>query len=109
MIGIDITAINRFADIREDEYCTRGKAFTHLEWKEAFAIATPAERLAGTFAAKEAIMKTYSESLLGRFDRIEIRRTPEGKPEVYIDDTFNCTQISISHDGGIAIAVAYRP
>jgi phosphopantetheine--protein transferase-like protein len=108
MIGIDITDISRFANFRKDEYCTRGKAFTVLEWEGAFATATPAQRLAGIFVAKEAVMKAHGGPLLGRFDRIEIRQTHDGKPDVFIDGALNNTQISISHDGGIAVAVAYR-
>lgn len=106
MLGIDITAIRRFAGFRKDEYDTRGKAFTRREWDEAFVGATPAERLSGIFAAKEAVMKAYGGTLVGRFDRIEIRRTPDGKPEAHIDGILSPAHISISHDAGIAVAVA---
>jgi phosphopantetheine--protein transferase-like protein len=66
------------------------------------------ERLAGIFAAKEAVLKAL-ELKAGSWKKIEVRKTKEGRPEVRLiglDKNIKSQDISISHDGQYAVAVA---
>jgi len=81
--GVDIISVNRIASVidrngerflarvftaREREYCSEARA---------------AERFAGRFAAKEAVLKALGTGLRGcRWRDIEILSGPAGRPEV---------------------------
>jgi holo-[acyl-carrier protein] synthase len=113
-IGTDIThiarirklapeTISRFLTEREDEYCRRYQ--------------DPHERVAGRFAAKEAILKALGTGLnqgIG-WRQIEILPDTSGVPQVALSGkamekslslgATHC-RISISHQGDYAIAFA---
>ena len=104
-IGLDLVDIARFSGYATREHAFLEKTFTALELDYCFAHADFATHLAGTFAAKEAVAKAldpHVHPLLG----IEIRRTPEGKPEAYENGEKLSVTLSISHAGGFAAAVA---
>jgi phosphopantetheine--protein transferase-like protein len=63
--------------------------------------------LAGTLAAKEAVIKALNlGSLASRAASIEILRDEGGAPRVLMHGDPSATGVSITHDGGIAAAVA---
>ena len=80
-----------------------------------------AQKLAGRWAAKEAIAKALGTGWRGiRYTDIEIRRQPSGQPKVYLYGAAAITaatwgeyhwQLSLSHDGDyvIATAIAFCP
>ena len=106
MIGIDIVTVERFKKIPESEFSLWKKTFTEKEWQYCFSKSSSALHLAGIFAAKEAVMKAVGGDKMGRFDHIEITHTKEGKPEAFVQDQKKNVAVSISHDGGFAVAIA---
>ncbi len=106
-IGIDIVEIRRFRKIKKD---TRdrflSKNFSSNEITYAFSYKDWATHLAGTFAAKESVVKA-----LGRSDFlisvIEIRRASSGKPEVFIKNRKRKDILTtITHSTQMALAVS---
>ncbi len=102
MIGVDITDLSR---ITEDEAFIR-RVLTPEEQLE-LAGRKPASRrieyIGGRFAAKEALFKaTGWKNCLG----CSVLNDAYGKP--YIKDHPELS-VSISHDGGMAIAVVQAP
>ena len=82
------------------------KTFSEIEQKYCYSYKDPATHFAGTFAAKEAVRKT-SKKFWVDFDTLEIRRTAEGKPEVWIGGKkIRTLSISITHTRTTAVAVA---
>tara|TARA_Y100000310_G_C20256533_1_gene611591 strand:- start:84 stop:410 length:327 start_codon:yes stop_codon:yes gene_type:complete len=96
-IGCDIVEIKRFNDI--DNGALR-KIFHEKEIKN-----NKPETLAGMFAAKESCKKVFNE--LGWHD-MEISKEKNGKPKVMlnVERSILSQDVSISHDGGYAIAYA---
>jgi len=106
MIGIDIVDIERFKKIGEEDFSSWEKVFTKEEWQYSLGQANSSERLAGIFAAKEAVMKAIGGNLVGRFNRIEITHSADGRPVAVIKNEKQVVEISISHDKNTAVAVA---
>ena len=107
MIGIDIISIERFKDVKESDFPSWEKFFTEDEWRYAFDSAHTAERLAGIFAAKEAVMKAVGAAVVKRYDLIEIIHNFEGAPTVHLAiGEKKYIVVSISHDAGLAVAIA---
>ncbi len=80
------------------------KIFTTQE----LAASKKTETLAGIFAAKEAVIKALSGQA-GDWHTIEIIKNKKERPEIKIlclDKHIISQDISISHDGGYAMAVA---
>lgn len=99
--GCDIVHIPRFKKIISRTPSMRRRIFLPQEEKDA----SP-ERLAGIFAAKEAVMKALGISA-GRWHDIKVSYKKGGKP--YINLSKNVRRkygvdISIAHDGEYAIA-----
>jgi phosphopantetheine--protein transferase-like protein len=102
-IGIDIeevAALPRSADIRKEAFYTQN--YTPAEMAYCILQADPYASLTGLFAAKEAIVKAEASVRNNPFNTLEIGHTTEGKP---LYPGFN---LSISHAGGLAVAVAIR-
>ncbi len=107
MIGVDITDINRFEKISENDYSSWEKVFTKSEWKYCFKGVNSAMHLAGIFASKEAVMKAVGNDIMKRYDLIEVVHNDEGKPEIVLKiKKTHKIEVSISHDAGVAVAVA---
>ncbi|HBF67081.1 MAG TPA: hypothetical protein DDW36_01490 [Candidatus Magasanikbacteria bacterium] len=105
MIGIDIASSKRFGTISKKDFKHWSKWYTKREWDYCFTFAMPAERLASTFAAKEAVIKAFEKKV--KLGDIEIRRTQNGGPKVYIKGKQSSkVVVTITHDAGIAAAVA---
>jgi holo-[acyl-carrier protein] synthase len=115
-IGVDIVDVERVKDLLaryRDRFLRR--VFTVPEAEYAGRSVREAERLAGRFAVKEAVLKAFgtgkSQGILWR--DVETVRGAMGKPEVNLYG--NATKymkiingkhihVSITHDGGKAVA-----
>jgi len=115
-IGVDIVDIARIQALL-DRYGERFLARVYTEAETAYAMggANKAERLAGRFAVKEAVMKALgtgkSQGILWR--DVETLRGRLGKPEVHLQGQAmkwaksaggGAVHVSITHDGGKAVA-----
>lgn len=105
-MGIDIQRIveivsqdNAFDFKSSQEYAT---IFSQREISYACAKDAPAQTLAGLFAAKEAIMKADQAMSSKQLSQIEILPDASGAP------THDGFQLSISHSGEYAIAIAIK-
>lgn len=102
-VGIDmeeVAALPRVDDLRKESFYTQN--FTPCEIAYCILQADPYASLAGLWAAKEAIAKADGQYRNRPFNTVEIGHTAEGKPE------FAGMGLSISHAGGMAVAVAVR-
>ena len=103
--GIDIVDVERFAQSLERTPALRDRLLTPTEQS------MPIESMAARFAAKEALIKALGGSSDFRFADVEIPRG-DGRPEfvltgdiaVAIDHLGLTLHLSLSHDGGNAIA-----
>ncbi len=66
------------------------------------------QRLAARFAAKEATRKALGDLRLG-FTAVEVRCDPDGAPRLFVDGEPSPLSVSLSHDGGMAMAVVAGP
>jgi holo-[acyl-carrier protein] synthase len=107
MVGVDVVDVARFRAVLMRSPGLEGRLFSEQELCYCNSTFDPPLHLAGTFAAKEAVVKALSlRSLLSHARRIEITRSDRGAPHVTIDSSRRCGSVSISHDAGVAIAVA---
>ncbi len=110
MIGIDIVKISRIENLIKKFKNNATDRF--LSKKEAKLSKSP-NSIAGFFAAKEAASKAIGTGI-GKncsFKDIKISKSKQGRPKLKykksIRDRYNIkkSNLSISHDGGFAIAV----
>jgi holo-[acyl-carrier protein] synthase len=104
-LGVDVVAVGRFRRMlnRSPRFALR--FFTAAEYDYCQSTADPPLRLAGTLAAKEAVMKALGLTPAPAWARrIEIVRSTDGSPTARVNGKE--VRVSISHDGGFAIAVA---
>jgi holo-[acyl-carrier protein] synthase len=115
-IGVDIVDVGRVHALLEryrDRFVQR--VFTDAENRYANKSVKSAERLAGRFAVKEAVLKAFgtgkSQGILWR--DVETVPGPKGRPKVNLygnADKYmkylnaDRVHVSISHDGGKAVA-----
>ncbi|MCL2847894.1 MAG: holo-ACP synthase [Firmicutes bacterium] len=115
MIGIDVVSIERIAEKIKTPSFING-VFTTSEINYYKQKGEKAETLAGIFAAKEAVVKALKVGLVFRPTYIEICHEVSGMPYVVLYNnakevitekfgTLPHLHISISHDGGVAVAV----
>jgi len=115
-IGVDIVGIARIQGLL-DKYGERflARVYTGAEVEYAMRGVNKAERLAGRFAVKEAVMKALgtgkSQGILWR--DVETVRGRLGRPEVHLHGQAvrwakmrggGAVHASITHDGGKAVA-----
>lgn len=101
-LGVDVVEIERFRALLERSPRFAERFFTDEE-RAHCAGSTP--RLAGTFAAKEAVMKATGLTPAPAWARrIAVRRDADGRPAARVGD--RTVAVSISHDGPVAVAVA---
>jgi len=104
-IGVDIVKVDRFRAMLERAPGLATRFFTETELTYCAATADASLHLAGTFAAKEAVMKTLRLAPAPAWARrIEIVRASDGAPVGRVEG--RDIPISISHDAGVAVAVA---
>jgi len=117
-IGVDLVEISRIGGLLErhgERFLSR--VFTEGERRHACKSVRPAERLAGRFAVKEAVLKALGtgKSQGIRWIDVETLPDPAGKPVVRLHGQAvrwlkwkggGHFHVSIAHDGGKAIAFA---
>ncbi len=106
-IGIDVAEIGRFRSlIKQKKQHLLDKMFSNIEREYCFSFKDAAPHLAGTFAAKEAVIKAGGSPSL---TAVEIRRGKDGRPEVWCGGRKSKSLIiSISHSSEIACAIALQ-
>ncbi len=102
--GVDIVDLKRF----EKVLATSGEHFIDWVFLKSESSHKGIERLAGIFAAKEAVKKALNIS--GEvWQQIEVYHSASGKPEIRLHITppleIISADLSISHDGNSAVAV----
>ena len=109
-IGIDLVRIDNFKGYTiEDTFLT--KNFTEDELKYCFKKKENSATLSGKFAAKEAVIKIISNKEISPYSlkEIEILNNDNGSPflnKCPIKKYTNHINLSITHDGDYAVAVA---
>lgn len=109
-LGTDIESIARFRALdRKTHQNFLDKIFTAAELEFSYATRNPAEHLAVRFAAKEAVIKSYSSAgcTPPLHNQIEVLNDERGAPYVKVDDRA-IIRITLSHCDDKAIAVAIR-
>ena len=107
MIGIDVVDVARLASALDRMPSLEARLFTEAERRYCNDKTDPATRLAGTLAAKEAVIKALRLGPLNAWARrIEITRGPGGEPHARVEGRSDRLPVSISHDGGVAVACA---
>ncbi len=117
-VGTDVTPVERIQSLLErHEEGLRGRVFTAEELEHAATLGYRHQHLAAVFAAKEAVLKALGTGRSNgiAFSDVEIRRLESGKPypvlhgraaEVAAQRRNSRFHLSISHDGGVAVAFA---
>ena len=109
MIGIDIIFVKKFKKIKITDYNFWSRFYTPKEWRYCFSNAGYYNHLAGIFAAKEAIIKSYGKVKINNHSQIEIAHKMAGEPYSVINGSIKKNiQVSISHNNEYAIAIAFR-
>jgi len=115
MIGIDIVSIARFNRVLQTYYASSflRRVFSNNELKllDERLNHSRVKSLAGRFAVKEAVIKaSQGELKLDDLANIETSKGKNGEPLVHINvkGFSGHFEISLSHDGDYAIAVAYK-
>ncbi|MCW2785450.1 MAG: acpS [Marmoricola sp.] len=106
-IGVDVVDIARFGESLARTPALREKLFTPAEG------ALPLESLAARFAAKEALAKALGAPGNLAWHDAEVITLPSGQPVLELRGTVlaraeelgvAASHLSLSHDGGVAIA-----
>lgn len=108
--GCDLVDIARLSAALERRSGLLERLFTPAELADARrdGVAPGSEveraRLAARFAAKEATRKALRDLRLP-FHAVEVRVEPDGAPTLWLDGAPSQLSCSLSHDGGVAMAV----
>jgi holo-[acyl-carrier protein] synthase len=108
--GCDVVDVARLAAVVERRAGFVPRVFTTAEVADCTRggvelTSPPARaRLAARFAAKEALRKATGDLRLP-FRDVEVRRGPRGAPELHVRGAPTDWSCSLSHDGGVALAV----
>jgi holo-[acyl-carrier protein] synthase len=112
-VGIDVVAVERFAESLRRTPALADRLFTAAERLTATGAARPVESLAARFAAKEALAKALGAGGGMRWTDAEIVSDESGRPQLAVTGTvaeragaLGVTRwhVSLAHDGGIATA-----
>jgi holo-[acyl-carrier protein] synthase len=108
VIGVDVVDVGRLQTALERSPKLEARLFTSAERAYCRSRHNWIQHLAGTLAAKEAVIKALRLGTLPAWaQRIEVRRDPDGVPSAVVAGTQ--VLVSISHDGPVAVAVALAP
>ncbi len=108
--GCDVVAIDRLAAALDRREGLLQRIFTDAEIRDARrdgvrpGSAVERSRLAGRFAAKEAVRKALRDLRLP-FHDVEVRTAPDGAPLLWLRGRPSTLRCSLAHDGGVAMAV----
>ena len=105
VVGVDVTVVDRIAGALRRHPRFAQRIYTDSE--QRYAAAKP-ERWASRWAAKEAVKKLYGSmgERIPTYKEIEVVRRRGGAPEVHVRGEPTGIALSLTHDGGLAIAVA---
>ncbi|RIJ77650.1 holo-ACP synthase [Nakamurella silvestris] len=113
-VGIDVVAVQRFADALHRTPALAARLFTEVELRTGSGARRTATSLAARFAAKEAVAKALGVPRGMDWHHCVISTLPSGQPELTVTDTVARAaaergvtgwRLSLSHDAGIAAAV----
>ncbi|AWB83523.1 holo-ACP synthase [Corynebacterium liangguodongii] len=117
-IGVDVVDIERFREQLGSAGTTFSSVFTDRELRDCAAKADRAASLAARWAAKEAYIKAWSQSLFGAppvvgavdFRDIEVISDAFGRVALALHGELEsvappAASLSLSHDGNCAVAV----
>lgn len=114
MVGIDVVDVKRIE--KTDFEAFLQKVFCESEKNYILQKKNKYETAAGIFAVKEAVVKALGTGFVGKisFQDIEVFHDTFGAPYVelkneaknILDSKGNIIFVSLSHDGGIAVAMA---
>jgi holo-[acyl-carrier protein] synthase len=109
MVGVDVVDIERLRRTLQRSPELGTQLFTPAERRYCARYKDPIIHLAGTLAAKEAVVKAMgSGGLRGGLGQIEIEHDDSGAPRALVEsDGSSPVELSISHDGPVAVAVAF--
>lgn len=113
-IGCDVVDVARLAARLDRRAGLAQRVFTERELADACrgGVAPGSrrhqERLAARFAAKEATRKAMGDLRLP-FHATEVVSGPDGAPSLRVRGQDVGAQVSLSHDGGVAMAVVLLP
>jgi len=111
MIGLDLLEIERLERALGRRPRLAQRLFTDAELEYAAGQARPGQHLAARFCAKEAVAKALR--LEGWSPRdVEVLRGPGGAPEVVLHGALagrGPVMVSLTHERGMAAAMAIRP
>jgi phosphopantetheine--protein transferase-like protein len=108
--GCDVVDVARLSCAIDRRAGLLARVFTDREVADArrggVRPGTPTERarLAARFAAKEATRKALGDLRLP-FHAVEVRRHADGAPQLWVRDAPSTLSCSLSHDGGVALAI----
>jgi holo-[acyl-carrier protein] synthase len=114
VLGCDVVDVARLAGAIDRQPGFLARVFTERELADArrggVAPGSPTERqrLAARFAAKEATRKALGDLRLP-FHDTEVRTGPDGAPRLHLRGEPTSLTCSLSHDGGVAMAVVAGP
>ncbi len=112
-VGCDVVEVARVTSLLARWPGARDRLFTVAEQadstRDGVAVDDPVavRRLAARFAAKEALVKLLGRPSLAWTD-VEVVSTEDGAPQVRIHGAPTDIAVSLSHDGGVAMAVVAR-
>ncbi|MBA2725642.1 MAG: holo-ACP synthase [Actinobacteria bacterium] len=106
-VGIDVVDVGRLKEALSRTPELEERLFTPAERDYCETKVDPSVHLAGTLAAKEAVMKAlHLVPLIVWASRIEVLRDPSGAPHARVSGSSANIELSISHDGPVAAAIA---
>lgn len=116
-VGVDIVECGSFADVSRAALL---ESFAEEEINYAATRPDPAASLAGSWAAKEALLKALGAGIAGGIVKpheLAIRHDAEGRPEFRFDEDVgrrigidaSSISLSITHSGGTAAALVALP
>src|ERR1700681_1792342 len=105
VVGVDVTVVARIASLLERQPRFAERIFTPGERRIS---AGKPQRWASRWAAKEAVRKLCSSQgdPMPAYRDIEVVRGRDGPPRVHVRGEETPIALSLTHDGGLAIAVA---
>jgi NAD(P)H-hydrate epimerase len=105
VVGVDVTVVERIRSLLERQPRFAERIFTPGERRYS---GRKAERWASRWAAKEAVRKLCSShgDPMPAYREIEVVRNRGGPPRVHVRGEATSIALSLTHDGGLAIAVA---
>jgi holo-[acyl-carrier protein] synthase len=105
VVGVDVVDIERLRAALRRAPALERRLFTAAERDYCRATRDPVVHLAGTLAAKEAVIKALGLGSLAAWGaRVEIARAADGAPRAVAAGRE--VAVSIAHDGPVAVAVA---